>query len=611
MERIKVLEFTHPDLYRRFQIGYFVVNDRDGAVFSSVSGDMKLEQTQNRFSQGPGGHVIVGKAGDVAAVAEFNILFHEAKSMTNLLHALTNARLMDHLETAIRHNLCGNRGHLFDKNVGRLLDYIRAHRNPFIVLTNAMIPLHNLVTKQVVGDTIKMRYLKVIENGGEEYQKFHTERYIEKSKKLSAKISMVKMPQFDADPERRNKISYEKATAAENVVSIKDIAVAAREIEIATLRGMSSSEVYSYDLLDSTPLFIGDITTKPDKAELVTHLEKYLDQADYQFTKNSPLNTHVMLDFMSVIRQFSTLSIFDNSGGVIKAALRRAYQICPSLEMAHVLFDCYKEQSIKDGERLRRAGKHNPIDLMVMEESVPIKYQIEKFWASSINKENLQKIARMVALRDLDNVVVSGCIVDDEIIQAQGNLDGSPVATELSTLSNNWVEEADCRTIIHVDWALTRGCKRVVIISNDTDTVMILLRYMSHFRQSCLNELWVQYGVSDRRRMIPIHLLHTKLGDDLCRILVKARVLTGDDTLSKVGTKHAAVVKTPIAYLYNFGETENISEAEVSMAEAYLVQVRVGVRSKTTTKTFDQLRYDVHMNAAVPLDKLPPSSSSI
>ena len=69
--------------------------------------------------------------------------------------------------------------------------------------------------------------------------------------------------------------------------------------------------------------------------------------------------------------------------------------------------------------------------------------------------------------------------------------------------------------------------------------------------------------------MIPIHLLHTKLGDDLCRILVKAHVLTGDDSLSKVDTKHAAVVKTPIAYLYNFGETENISEAEVSKAEAY------------------------------------------
>ena len=86
-------------------------------------------------------------------------------------------------------------------------------------------------------------------------------------------------------------------------------------------------------------------------------------------------------------------------------------------------------------------------------------------------------MARMVALRG--NVVVSGSTIDDEIVQAQGKLDGSPVVTELLMLSNNWLEETDCRTIIHVNWAVTQGCKRVVIISNDTDAVMLLLRYVS------------------------------------------------------------------------------------------------------------------------------------
>ena len=61
-------------------------------------------------------------------------------------------------------------------------------------------------------------------------------------------------------------------------------------------------------------------------------------------------------------------------------------------------------------------------------------------------------MARMVALRDLDNVVVSGSTIDDEIVQAQGKLDESHVVTELPMLSNNWLEEADCRTIIHVNW---------------------------------------------------------------------------------------------------------------------------------------------------------------
>ena len=83
-------------------MGYFFLNDRDGAKFSSGAGDMKLEQTQNRFSQGPGCHVVVGKA----AVAEFNMLFYEAKSMTNLLNALINARLMDHTIVVAGGALC-------------------------------------------------------------------------------------------------------------------------------------------------------------------------------------------------------------------------------------------------------------------------------------------------------------------------------------------------------------------------------------------------------------------------------------------------------------------------------------------------------------------------
>ena len=42
---------------------------------------MKLEQSINRFSKGPGGHVVVGNSGDAAAVAEFELLFHEILSI--------------------------------------------------------------------------------------------------------------------------------------------------------------------------------------------------------------------------------------------------------------------------------------------------------------------------------------------------------------------------------------------------------------------------------------------------------------------------------------------------------------------------------------------------
>ncbi|KAL8605683.1 hypothetical protein ACOMHN_066285 [Nucella lapillus] len=53
LEQIKVLEFTHPELYRRFSMGLWVVKDRPG-WFCAVGGDMKVEQTIQRVSKGPG-----------------------------------------------------------------------------------------------------------------------------------------------------------------------------------------------------------------------------------------------------------------------------------------------------------------------------------------------------------------------------------------------------------------------------------------------------------------------------------------------------------------------------------------------------------------------------
>ena len=111
-----------------------------------------------------------------------------------------------------------------------------------------------------------------------------------------------------------------------------------------------------------------------------------------------------------------------------------------------------------------------------MDESVPIPLQMDKFWASSINKQNLQLLARDVGERDLQDVVLSGMVVNDELLSARLKLADSP-ATDLS-LPSKWQEEADCRVIAHVHWAAQRGCERVVVLSNDTDTIIFLLHYI-------------------------------------------------------------------------------------------------------------------------------------
>ena len=65
---------------------------------------------------------------------------------------------------------------------------------------------------------------------------------------------------------------------------------------------MSQEEIYSHDFFQNSPLFNGNIPTKPDKAQLVAELETYLEPEDKIFDLDSDLNTYGVIDFMSSVR---------------------------------------------------------------------------------------------------------------------------------------------------------------------------------------------------------------------------------------------------------------------------------------------------------------------
>ncbi len=246
---------------------------------------------------------------------------------------------------------------------------------------------------------------------------------------------------------------------------------------------------------------------------------------------------------------------------------------------------------------------------------MPIPQQIDKFWTSASNKSKLELFARDVAIRDIKytTLVLSGMVVDGEVLPAQ--LFEQPEGRHTGDIAglSGWLEEADARIIPHTNWTVEKGCERVVVLSNDTDSVVLLLRYMEYFMNKHMNELWVQYGVGTKRRVIPLHTLCRKLGAALCQVLVKAHISTGDDTVSKFGTKHSAITSHPEMYLANFAESDDLDDYEIQTAERYLVQVWSGSRSKTTASTFDELRLQYHTRrTAIPaIDDLPPTSSVV
>ena len=122
---------------------------------------------------------------------------------------------------------------------------------------------------------------------------------------------------------------------------------------------------------------------------------------------------------------------------------------------------------------------------------VPIPKQMDEFWPSPSNKTNLQLLTRLLA-RDQQSelpIILSGCVVGDEVVPAElidSHTFSQPVNIDALTCC---VEEADDRLLLHCAWEVIHGCKRLVVISNDTDTVVRLLRFVTEWREHGLYEL--------------------------------------------------------------------------------------------------------------------------
>ena len=149
------------------------------------------------------------------------------------------------------------------------------------------------------------------------------------------------------------------------------------------------------------------------------------------------------------------------------------------------------------------------------------------------------------------------------------------------------IEEADSHIIPHIQKAVMRGVRRVIVHSNDTDVVVFLLYYIHYFINLGIEDLWIKFGIGDKSRHIPVHKLVVVLGTQLWKVILKSYVLTGCDETSKVGTKAAALNNEPQQYLKSFREMNEPSLESFEKAEKYLVQVW---RKNSKCTNFSELR---------------------
>ncbi len=237
-----------------------------------------------------------------------------------------------------------------------------------------------------------------------------------------------------------------------------------------------------------------------DKRNLTKELESaYLSPRHYEIDE-IPEHTCLIIDFMSFMRsEVINSSTYSTFGDLINYMVNKLLTIYPN-KIVHTVFDSYINGSLKGAERDRRSS--SVLELAKIDSKTKIPTQMEKFWASATNKVNFQQLFANAMLKMAKeynvNVVISGTVLDGEPQPCKAFIDGFEF-DDLESLKSK-LEEADSRIIPHMNWSITKqNVKNFIILSNDTDVLVLVIHYFRHFKTFGAEKVWIRMGTRDTK----------------------------------------------------------------------------------------------------------------
>ena len=136
-----------------------------------------------------------------------------------------------------------------------------------------------------------------------------------------------------------------------------------------------------------------------------------------------------------------------------------------------VVFDCYNQLSIKNATRKHRAGRGHGVKCDISSRDLKLPEQWKNFFGVNENKSTLVKFLKNELLPHAQagkkELVVSGRNEGSAASSTSRNMD------HLSSIQ----EEADTRMVLHACEAKAKGYKRTVVISSDTDVLVLLIAF--------------------------------------------------------------------------------------------------------------------------------------
>ena len=311
-----------------------------------------------------------------------------------------------------------------------------------------------------------------------------------------------------------------KATDDKIITLTTDRELFGRLLVVAKQRDIDLREVLSYEL-SAVPVAIahGDGSLrKTTKNSLMSGLEKNV--AVLPSLPPSLIPTAFVVDAMALVQVMKSASSasFGQMGDQYCMHITRMLSQ-NSCSQVDVVFDQYRKQSIKEGERHKR-GQTSSLEVKIYSDSTPILKQWGKYISNPRNKENLADFLCCALCKRLTQSLNP----QEKVFLAGGFKDGMKTVPctqghcEIVPLLCSDHKEADTRLLLQAKHTSPTH-PRIVIQSPDTD---VAVPSLAHFEDLQCQELWFPSGVKDQLRFIPIHRLHSSLGQPrpvLCKEL--------------------------------------------------------------------------------------------
>ena len=343
---------------------------------------------------------------------------------------------------------------------------------------------------------------------------------------------------------------------------------------------------------------------KTQKSSLMEVLTK-----DFSPLDTIPPHSALVIDGMSIVQK--VVHAPDTFGQLGEKLLSNILAEGRAHGRIDVVFDVYREMSIKNSERSRRTNSKKTTSFQSLTPSHKIK-DWRGFLTSGSNKTALVKF--LVELWSEDHnkkkiqtefYVTVGCKCLK--ISSQSVAEVQELATEQ--------EEADTRVFLHALHAAKSHIGTVVVKADDTDIAVIGLRLVPQFSLYGAN-IYIKVGTQNRIKHFNLTEMHAKLGTPICNALLGFHALTGWDSVSSFcgkGKKKAfATLKKSsnhAEFLSSLGKDFSVTDEQVKMIEKFVCCLY----GSPNSTDINDLRYAIFVGKKTTTESqnLPPCFNSL